>query len=253
MNTTPTTGNSRSNALSRATVLIILFVNMPQILASIIVLSIHWNDKILINCNQSVQAQWKVWAVISTIRMAIYSFIVFFMFVFKPILDQNHRLSVQINGFRNLTDGFGLIWFIVGNMWLFGDDTSTACLHPQKSSIYNLCVSMLIINYIQICLPCILAALMIPLFCFCMPCLIRIMARYNRTVQGASQDAINLVPSVILGTDVVGQLGTDDVSCPICLSEMVTGDEVRLLNCKHSFHKQVRCFFFTNCLLNFNC
>ena len=39
-----------------------------------------------------------------------------------------------------------------------------------------LCVAMLVINYVQICLPCIVAILLIPIFCFCMPCLIRLLA-----------------------------------------------------------------------------
>lgn len=63
-------------------------------------------------------------------------------------------------------------------MWLFGDDDS-GCENPTRSPIYILCISMLIINYIQICLPCIIAVIMIPIFCFCMPCLIRILARLH--------------------------------------------------------------------------
>lgn len=68
-------------------------------------------------------------------------------------------------------------------MWLFGDDDNS-CSHPGHSPVYNLCLSMLIINYVQICLPCIIAILLIPVFCFCMPCLIRILARLQdpRTV-----------------------------------------------------------------------
>lgn len=55
------------------------------------------------------------------------------------------------------------------------------CHHQLDSPVYNLCLSMLIISYIQICLPCILAAMLIPVFCFCMPCLIRVLARIHET------------------------------------------------------------------------
>lgn len=54
---------------------------------------------------------------------------------------------------------------------------SNSCHDPSKSPVYTLAVAMLIINYVQICLPCIIAILLIPVFCFCMPCLIRILAR----------------------------------------------------------------------------
>lgn len=56
-------------------------------------------------------------------------------------------------------------------------DLRCSCHHQIDSPVYNLCLAMLIISYVQICLPCILAAMLIPVFCFCMPCLIRVLAR----------------------------------------------------------------------------
>jgi hypothetical protein len=131
-------------------------------------------------CDTAHETRWRVWSLVSMLRMIIYSCVIIFLHIFKQELEQRPRLKYQVNNVRNMIDGFGLIWFIVGNMWIFGEDDSTStCHHPSKSPIYNLCLAMLIINYIQICLPCILAAILIPIFCFCMPCLIRIMARIN--------------------------------------------------------------------------
>jgi hypothetical protein len=105
----------------------------------------------------------------------------------SPLVSQS--LQIQLTNTRNIVDAIGLIWFVVGNMWIFGDDRSSPspisslilssnnCHSAGKSPIYSLAVAMLIINYIQICLPCIIAILLIPVFCFCMPCLIRILAR----------------------------------------------------------------------------
>jgi len=89
--------------------------------------------------------------------------------------QQNTSYLIQVTHFRNIVDALGLIWFLVGNVWIFGDENT--CPNPQSSPTYNLCLAMLIINYIQICLPCIIALCMIPVFCFCMPCLIRVLAR----------------------------------------------------------------------------
>lgn len=185
-------GNNRSNdyTTSRATVLAIMTVNIPQILAAIIVLSIHWRDPVLV-CDSDHETKWRVWSSFAATRMSVYSFIVMFMYIFKSLFDDRPRLAAQITSFRNMIDALGLIWFVVGNMWLFGDDDNT-CRHPDRSPIYGLCISMLIINYIQICLPCILAAIMIPVFCFCMPCLIRLMARLNnRAVQVNEQNGLS--------------------------------------------------------------
>ena len=84
-------------------------------------------------------------------------------------------LQAKIASVRNIVDAAGLIWFVIGNMWLFTEDFN--CSNPWGSPVYVYCVIMIIINYIQICLPCIIAILLIPVFCFCMPCLIRLLAR----------------------------------------------------------------------------
>jgi E3 ubiquitin-protein ligase RNF38/44 len=153
----------------------ILTVNTPQIIAAVVVLSIHWNDPDI--CDSGHTRRWKFWAAISAYRMLIYSILVLFSHAFKPWLDVRPRYQNFVNSSKNMADAFGLIWFIVGNMWLFGDDGQLGCHHPERSPVYGLCVSMLIINYVQICLPCIVAIMMIPIFCFCMPCLIRVLAR----------------------------------------------------------------------------
>lgn len=164
----------------------VLIINVPQILAATIILGIHWMDNM--PCDDAHQSKWKIWASISAIRMALYCALVVIMFRYKNYFELNPEKFVQIAGFRNIVDAMGLVWFIIGNLWLFGDDNSTgsACDDPGKSAIYNVCFSMIVISYIQICLPCILAALLLPLFCFCMPCLIRVIARLNNRANPVS-------------------------------------------------------------------
>ena len=43
--------------------------------------------------------------------------------------------------------------------------------------------------------------------------------------------------TIVTEAHIVG-LG-DNSTCPICLSDMAVGDEARLLQCKHIFHKEV--------------
>lgn len=98
------------------------------------------------------------------------------MDIYRVWLQEHREYGERMKSIRNTIDVFGLIWFVVGNMWLFGDD-DVICHHPERSPIYNLCVSLLVLNYVQICFPCIIAIILIPVFCFCMPCLIRLVAR----------------------------------------------------------------------------
>lgn len=109
--------------------------------------------------------------------------------------------------------------------------------------------------YLQICMPCIIALVLIPVFCCCMPCLIRVLARMQPSrgeqkvstqfsiavlfytyTKGATDSAIDLLPLITLREDSDGI----NSSCPICLSDMVVDEEARILSCKHMFHKQVR-------------
>jgi len=236
-NDNPTVINVRLNEVStsRATLYVIMGVNLPQVLATIIVLAMHWSDADV--CDKNHTLRWKWWAALSALRMLSYTGAVFFMDYYRAWLQERRDQYERCKSIRNTIDAFGLVWFVVGNMWLFGDDDHT-CAHPNESPIYNLCVSLLVINYIQICLPCIIAILLIPIFCFCMPCLIRLLARLHdpRATAGATDAAIDTLPEIVVdNTHIrVGQENT----CPICLSEMCIGEQARMLRCNHIFHKQ---------------
>ena len=78
---------------------------------------------------------------------------------------------------------------------------------------------------------------MIPVFCFCMPCLIRLLARLQNLTEaskGASEALINTIPTTV----VTDSLSDEERSCPICLNEMEVGTEVRSLPCNHLYHKE---------------
>ena len=78
---------------------------------------------------------------------------------------------------------------------------------------------------------------MIPVFCFCMPCLIRILARLQNqnAPKGATDTLINTLPLVTISEPLID----DERTCPVCLNEMVVGDQARTLPCRHLFHKNV--------------
>lgn len=234
-NNNPTVINTRISEISssRATLCAILVVNIPQVIAAIIVLSMHWNDEDV--CDAEHTFKWKMWSASSAGRMFLYSFLSTVMHIFKQWLSDHPRFLVRITNIRNIVDALGVVFFVIGNMWLFGDD-SAGCQRAGNSPIWKLCLSMLIINYIQISLPCIIAILLIPIFCFCMPCLIRILARLHnpRANMGASDAALQLVPLITIGHE---HRNEDNNSCPICLNEMAIGEEARYLTCKHIFHR----------------
>lgn len=244
-NPNPTVLNARLNDInsSRSTLCVLLTVSIPQIIASIVVLSMHWNDADV--CDHMHTERWKWWSILTCLRIASYTSVVLYMHVYKAQLDRNPELNMRATNLRSTIDAFHLGWFVVGNMWLFRSDDG--CDNPEKSPIYNLALSMLIINYIQICLPCILAILLVPVFCFCMPCLIRLLARLQDP-RGASASIIDSLPEIVLSeadlqnpdgaeSPESGTATASSLTCPICLSDMKVGETARRLRCNHLYHK----------------
>lgn len=178
MNNNQTVINARINeiATSWTTVGIILMVNIPQIIAGIVILGKYWGKDH--TCDELHMRRWSWWALLSIVRMIAYSIVIFYIQVFRASLQTQNERYMKIVSLRNTIEAFALIWFVVGNMWLFGDDDNS-CHHPQSSHIYNLCLTYIILMYLQICAPCIIAILLIPVFCLCLPCFIRILARLH--------------------------------------------------------------------------
>lgn len=235
----------REASSSRIAVSALILFNFPQIIAAIVVLSLHWPENSV--CDAEHRLKWRVWSLIATIRMTLHMVTIFLIIGVTRLVRQQvrqTRLLMILQKLRNLLDAAGLIWFLVGNMWLFGGSdmkAATVCVRPTQSPIYNLCLAMVVFNYIQICLPCIIAILMIPVLCFCLPCLIHVL-RWMRDAEeskGASQADIKNLPLVkFKDLESADSPMSAQLSCPICLMDFASEDEIRILPCKHYFHDQ---------------
>jgi len=94
-------------ATSRATVIALLVLNMPQVIAAIAILSANWDSTLV--CDQENRNKWNWWALISASRMFLYTTIVTFMHFFKNVIEA-HGFLPQITNIRNIVDVTGLIW-----------------------------------------------------------------------------------------------------------------------------------------------
>lgn len=74
-------------------------------------------------------------------------------------------------------------------------------------------------------------------------------------LQGATDELIEALPTTTLTEDSELIKEGGDNTCPICLSDMVVGEKVRILHCKHFFHNTVTIIFiagqFIDCCLQF--
>ncbi|XP_072999443.1 E3 ubiquitin-protein ligase At1g12760-like [Typha latifolia] len=168
----------------------------------------------------------------------------------------NPRINAIVDHFKMALDCFFAVWFVVGNVWIFGGHSSAS----DAPNLYRLCIAFLTFSCIGYAMPFILCAMI----CCCLPCIISIMGfredmNYNR---GASSESINALPTykfkskrnpsgeqsdvnledlgdggiLAAGTDKERIISAEDAVCCICLAKYMDNDELRELPCTHYFH-----------------
>ncbi|GAV74844.1 zf-RING_2 domain-containing protein [Cephalotus follicularis] len=162
------------------------------------------------------------------------------------------RLKVLVEYFKMALDCFFAVWFVVGNVWIFGGHSSAS----EAPNLYRLCIVFLTFSCIGYAMPFILCATI----CCCLPCIISILGFREDLTQtrGATPESINALPTykfkvkknrnaddsgseggvVAAGTDKERVISGEDAVCCICLAKYSNNDELRELPCSHFFHKE---------------
>ncbi|PWA93137.1 Zinc finger, RING-CH-type [Artemisia annua] len=166
------------------------------------------------------------------------------------------RLKVPVEYFKMGLDCFFAVWFVVGNVWIFGGHTSAS----DAPNLYRLCLVFLTFCCIGYAMPFILCATI----CCCLPCIISVLGFREDMSQnrGATTESINSLPTykfkikkhkrgnskesqagaseggiVAAGTEKERVVSGEDAVCCICLAKYANNDELRELPCTHFFHK----------------
>ncbi|KAK1550279.1 hypothetical protein Q3G72_016628 [Acer saccharum] len=166
------------------------------------------------------------------------------------------RIKVLVEYFKMALDCFFAVWFVVGNVWIFGGHSSAS----DAPNLYRLCIVFLVISCIGYAMPFILCATI----CCCLPCIISVLGLREDLTQtrGATPESINALPTykfklkktrsgndrdnnsgagdggvVAAGTDKEHAISGEDAVCCICLARYANNDELRELPCSHFFHK----------------
>ncbi|CAA0821340.1 RING/U-box superfamily protein [Striga hermonthica] len=167
----------------------------------------------------------------------------------------NSRLKVLFEYFKMALDCFFAVWFVVGNVWIFGGHSSS----NEAPNLYTLCIVFLAISCIGYAMPFILCTTI----CCCLPCIISVLGFREDFTQnrGATQESINSLPTykfkvkknknsndkeaggveggiVAAGTEKERVVSGEDAVCCICLTKYANNDELRELPCSHFFHKE---------------
>lgn len=168
----------------------------------------------------------------------------------------NARVKVLMEYLKMALDCFFAVWFVVGNVWIFGGHSSST----EAPNLYRLCIVFLAFSCIGYAMPFILCATI----CCCLPCIISVLGFREELNQsrGATPESINSLPTykfkikktrvgndretnsgsnegiVAAGTEKERVISGEDAVCCICLSKYANNDELRELPCSHFFHKE---------------
>lgn len=177
---------------------VITLVNVPQIIAASVIMGLKWKDETL--CYRI-----QIWVLVHTIHLALTLSLEWVLYYLNGDgSNRTIRLREQymsyISQLKYGLDLMGLFWFLVGNMWVISD--GARC--DDGSMMYHLALWMIIISYAKIFLPCLLLLALLPVICFCLPCVIRLLSRLQDPMRGkgATKDvrtfsvhAASIVPS----------------------------------------------------------
>ncbi|XP_028055147.1 E3 ubiquitin-protein ligase At1g12760-like [Camellia sinensis] len=158
----------------------------------------------------------------------------------------NARLSALMDHLKMALDCFFAVWFVVGNVWIFGGNSSSS----DAPNLYRLCIVFLTFSCIGYAMPFILCSVI----CCCLPCIISFLGvrdDMNR-MRGASEETINALPThkfklkdkgsrsncdsnpgvdeggfVAAGTERERVISGEDAVCRICLARDADNDELR--------------------------
>ncbi|KAK1420999.1 hypothetical protein QVD17_23022 [Tagetes erecta] len=164
----------------------------------------------------------------------------------------NVRLNMLVDHFKMALDCFFAVWFVVGNVWIFGDHSSSA----DAPNLYRLCIVFLAFSCMGYAMPFILCGMI----CCCLPCIVSILGIREDMdqIRGATEDTINALPThkfkvnmtsdnkeydssgglLAAGTKNERAISGEDAVCCICLAKYTNDDLLRELPCTHFFHTE---------------
>ncbi|KAI7750803.1 hypothetical protein M8C21_019709 [Ambrosia artemisiifolia] len=171
-------------------------------------------------------------------------------------VGSNARHTTLVDHFKMALDCFFAVWFVVGNVWIFGGHSSSA----DAPNLYRLCIVFLTFSCISYAMPFILCGMI----CCCLPCIISILGVHEdmNPMRGATEDSINALPThkfkivkngnhdakdntdaevdeggiLAPGTEKERAISGEDAVCCICLAKYADNDLLRELPCTHCFH-----------------
>ena len=129
----------------------------------------------------------------------------------------------------NFVTSLSFLWFLFGAVWVFSADTCRV----TSPKLYYLSLGWVVYGFFMISLPLIICLCII----FCLPCVIFVLRWITPEVNhGVPSNVLRKIPIVIYNQETT-DIPLEDAMCSICLAHYEENEQVRVLPCKHNFHK----------------
>lgn len=127
----------------------IILIGIPCILATIIVLSIHWNDEYV--CSAFITNFWILLPIINSIRILLYISLALYILINRQWMVENSIAFNNAKSFLYQTHRLGVLVlfmdvFLLYTMWLFDISSDENCIHLEQSTTYLLWYTLFIIR-----------------------------------------------------------------------------------------------------------
>eukprot|EP00455_Lapot_gusevi_P012065 TRINITY_DN15659_c0_g1_i1.p1 TRINITY_DN15659_c0_g1~~TRINITY_DN15659_c0_g1_i1.p1 ORF type:complete len:261 (-),score=45.00 TRINITY_DN15659_c0_g1_i1:60-842(-) len=142
-----------------------------------------------------------------------------------------HAHANKLRALSKLCSYFTLAWFILGQAYVFNTDNCSSMAH----TLYVYVVGLVVLTYVMALLP----VMVIVMVCVCLPCVL-LLSTYLIKPEPSQQEKIDQLPVIKFstsGVDVSGASNQTNESCSICVSDYQPNEELRVLPCRHLFHK----------------
>ncbi len=220
--------------LSKFVFSIAIFLNFSMFTSDIVILIVDWKE----TCNVPI----KYWILVSCIQISISTIITIYKYI-KGIRENDMGRYPKIKKIEGILSWIFIGVYVWGWIWWSRVDSCDA------THLHKLMLAHLIINTIFLGI----GVVLILLICICLPFLIILDNYLPSGNNGVDQDILdqmfeyefrnNGVAQAILdiddGTNIqdVEIKDEEDRACCICLQSYQQKEKLRVLNCKHNFHK----------------
>jgi len=193
---------------------------LAQLVASVIVLIVSWD--------QACDTRLHSWLVGYTLRTVLYfPFIAYEQYLGNAVSGPQHRPFRVSKMFFEIC---ALMWFVLGNSYLFGAHTC----QDTAPSLYRICLVWVILGYIGLTLPLLFCLLLV----FCFPCVYVVISYLAEASSVRQRERVEKeIQSVPTARFHTGMYPEEDAKCIICLEDYQEGVELRVMRCRHHFHK----------------